>query len=468
LLKISGSITNGEDFKLSLSIIILAAGQGKRMNSDKPKVLNLLAGKPLLTHVCETAIKIEHREIYIVYGCGGEQVRDSLKNSQVTWVKQEEQLGTGHAVQQVLPSIPKTDDILILYGDVPLINETSLTKLVKAAADTGFSLLTAYFDEPYGYGRIVRDSSDNIVAIIEEKDATEEQQSICEVNAGFMVIKSETLNGWINSLNNKNKQNEYYLTDIVAMAVKDNIKVSPVLAESIIEVQGINTRAQLSEAERYYQTVQAYHLMDEGVGIADPSRFDLRGELEIGSDNEIDVNVVMEGRLKLGNNISIAPNCLIKDTIIGDNVKIFANSVIENSIIGNDCRIGPFARIRPDSILDDHVHVGNFVEIKKSSLGKRTKANHLSYIGDAEIGNDTNIGAGVITCNYDGANKHKTTIGDNVFVGSDAQLIAPVRIDDGSTIAAGATITKNVDSNSLAISRAEQKSVPSWERPKKK
>jgi bifunctional UDP-N-acetylglucosamine pyrophosphorylase / glucosamine-1-phosphate N-acetyltransferase len=468
LLKISGSITNGEDFKLSLSIIILAAGQGKRMNSDKPKVLNLLAGKPLLTHVCETAIKIEHREIYIVYGCGGEQVRDSLKNSQVTWVKQEEQLGTGHAVQQVLPSIPKTDDILILYGDVPLINETSLTKLVKAAADTGFSLLTAYFDEPYGYGRIVRDSSDNIVAIIEEKDATEEQQSICEVNAGFMVIKSEALNGWINSLNNKNKQNEYYLTDIVAMAVKDNIKVSPVLAESIIEVQGINTRAQLSEAERYYQTVQAYHLMDEGVGIADPSRFDLRGELEIGSDNEIDVNVVMEGRLKLGNNISIAPNCLIKDTIIGDNVKIFANSVIENSIIGNDCRIGPFARIRPDSILDDHVHVGNFVEIKKSSLGKRTKANHLSYIGDAEIGNDTNIGAGVITCNYDGANKHKTSIGDNVFVGSDAQLIAPVRIDDGSTIAAGATITKNVDSNSLAISRAEQKSVPSWERPKKK
>ncbi len=468
MLKISGSITNGEDFKLSLSIIILAAGQGKRMNSDKPKVLNLLAGKPLLTHVCETAIKIEHREIYIVYGCGGEQVRDSLKNSQVTWVKQEEQLGTGHAVQQVLPSIPKTDDILILYGDVPLINETSLTKLVKAAADTGFSLLTAYFDEPYGYGRIVRDSSDNIVAIIEEKDATEEQQSICEVNAGFMVIKSETLNGWINSLNNKNKQNEYYLTDIVAMAVKDNIKVSPVLAESIIEVQGINTRAQLSEAERYYQTVQAYHLMDEGVGIADPSRFDLRGELEIGSDNEIDVNVVMEGRLKLGNNISIAPNCLIKDTIIGDNVKIFANSVIENSIIGNDCRIGPFARIRPDSILDDHVHVGNFVEIKKSSLGKRTKANHLSYIGDAEIGNDTNIGAGVITCNYDGANKHKTSIGDNVFVGSDAQLIAPVRIDDGSTIAAGATITKNVDSNSLAISRAEQKSVPSWERPKKK
>ena len=468
MLKISGSITNGEDFKLSLSIIILAAGQGKRMNSDKPKVLNLLAGKPLLTHVCETAIQIEHREIYIVYGCGGEQVRDLLKNSQVTWVKQEEQLGTGHAVQQVLPSIPKTDDILILYGDVPLINETSLIKLVKAAADTGFSLLTAYFDEPYGYGRIVRDSSDNIVAIIEEKDATEEEQSICEVNAGFMVIKSETLNGWVNSLNNKNKQNEYYLTDIVAMAVKDNIKVSPVLAESIIEVQGINTRAQLSEAERYYQIVQAYRLMDEGVGIADPSRFDLRGELEIGSENEIDVNVVMEGRLKLGNNISIAPNCLIKDTIIGDNVKIFANSVIENSVIGNDCRIGPFARIRPDSILDDHVHVGNFVEIKKSSLGKRTKANHLSYIGDAEIGNDTNIGAGVITCNYDGANKNKTSIGDNVFVGSDTQFVAPVRIDDGSTIAAGTTITKNVGSNSLAISRVEQKSVPNWERPKKK
>ena len=252
------------------------------------------------------------------------------------------------------------------------------------------------------------------------------------------------------------------------MAVNDNVKVFPVLAESMIEVQGINTRSQLSEAERYYQIVQAHRLMDEGVGIADPSRFDLRGELEIGHDNEIDVNVVMEGKLKLGNNISIAPNCVIKDAVIGNNVKIFANSVIENSVIGNDCHIGPFARIRPDSVLDDQVHVGNFVEIKKSLLGKKTKANHLSYIGDAEIGCDTNIGAGVITCNYDGAKKNKTTIGDNVFVGSDVQLIAPVKIKDGSTIAAGTTITKDVDSNSLAISRTEQKSIPSWERPKKK
>ena len=453
---------------MSLSIVILAAGQGTRMHSDKPKVLNLLAGKPLLTHVYETAIKIEHREIYIVYGCGGEQVKNTLESSQVSWVKQEEQLGTGHAIQQVLPDIPKSDDILILYGDVPLISEVSLTKLVEAAANTGFSLLTAYFDKPYGYGRIVRDGNDNITAIVEEKDATEEQQNICEVNAGFMVIRAEILNRSINSLNKKNKQNEYYLTDIVEIAVNDDVKVSPILAESAVEVQGINTRTQLSEAERYYQIIQAYRLMDQGVGITDPSRFDLRGELEIGHDNEIDVNVVMEGKLKLGNNNSIAPNCVIKDTIIGNNVKIFANSVIENSIIGNDCYIGPFARIRPDSVLDDHVHVGNFVEIKKSSLGKRTKANHLSYIGDTEVGSDTNVGAGVITCNYDGVNKHRTTIGDNVFVGSDVQLIAPVKIEDGSTIAAGSTITKDVDANSLAISRTEQKLVSFWERPKKK
>ena len=438
------------------------------MHSDKPKVLNLLAGKPLLTHVYETAMKIEHREIYIVYGCGGDQVKNTLKTSKVCWVKQEEQLGTGHAVQQVLPNIPKSDDILILNGDVPLISEVSLIKLVKAAADSGFSLLTAYFDEPYGYGRIVRDGDDNVTAIVEEKDATVEQQNICEVNAGFMVISAEILNLRIDSLKNKNKQNEYYLTDMVEIAVKNNIKVSPILAESAIEVQGINTRSQLSEVERYYQIIQAHHLMDKGVGIIDPSRFDLRGDLEIGLDNEIDINVVMEGKLKLGNNNTIAPNCVIKDTIIGNNVKIFANSVIENSIIGNDCRIGPFTRIRPDSVLDDHVHVGNFVEIKKSSLGKKTKANHLSYIGDTEVGSCTNIGAGTITCNYDGANKHKTKIGDNVFVGSDVQLIAPVKIEDDSTIAAGSTITKDVDANSLAISRTEQKSVPSWERPKKK
>ena len=438
------------------------------MHSSRPKVLNLLAGKPLLTHVYEAAMKIEHREIYIVYGFGGEEVQNTLKDSQISWVEQEERLGTGHAVQQVLPNIPKSDDILVLYGDVPLISETSLKKLVEAATDTGFSLLTAFFDEPYGYGRIIRDSNDDIIAIIEEKDATEEQQKICEINAGFLVVRAEILNHWVNSLNNKNKQNEYYLTNIVEMAVNDNVKVFPVLAESMIEVQGINTRSQLSEAERYYQITQAHRLMDEGVGIADPSRFDLRGELEIGCDNEIDVNVVMEGKLKLGNNISIAPNCVIKDAVIGNNVKIFANSIIENSIIGNDCHIGPFARIRPDSVLDDQVHVGNFVEIKKSLLGKKTKANHLSYIGDAEIGCDTNIGAGVITCNYDGAKKNKTTIGDNVFVGSDVQLIAPVKIKDGSTIAAGTTITKDVDSNSLAISRTEQKSIPSWERPKKK
>ncbi len=454
---------------MSLSIIILAAGQGKRMHSDKPKVLNLLAGKPLIRHVYETATKIDYRKIYIVYGHGADQVLPALdEDSKISWVEQKEQLGTGHAVKQVLPDIPNDDHVLVLYGDVPLISEASLMKLVNAATDSDFSLLTAYFDEPYGYGRIIRNDNDNIVSIIEEKDASEKQKEISEVNAGFMVVKAELLNECVNSLNNKNKQEEYYLTDIVAFAVNKKTKVSTVLAESTIEVQGINTRAQLSEAERYYQVLQAHDLMDKGVGISDPSRFDLRGNLQAGSDIEIDVNVVMEGKIKMGDNVYIAPNCIIKNSVIGNNVQVLANSIIENSIIGKDCVIGPFARIRPDSVLGEHVHVGNFVEVKKSSLGNRTKANHLSYIGDAEVGIDTNIGAGVITCNYDGADKHKTVIGNDVFVGSDAQLIAPITIQDGSTIAAGATITKDVASDSLAISRIEQKTIPSWDRPRKK
>ncbi len=453
---------------MGLCIVILAAGQGTRMYSDKPKVLHTLAGKPLLKHVYDTAMALVHRDIYIVYGHGGEDVPDSLQDFQVSWVKQEQQLGTGHAVQQALPDIPDVDNVLILYGDVPLITEESLKILVDAASESGFSLLTTYIENPQGYGRIIRDDSENIIAIVEEKDASDAQKNICEINTGFMVVKADLLKQWVNALGNDNKQNEYYLTDIVEKAVSDKIKITPVLAESGIEVKGINNRAQLAEAERYFQLVQAHHLMHRGVGLCDPSRFDCRGELEIGRDNEIDINVIIEGRVKLGNNVTIGANCYIKDTIIADNVNILPNTMIDNAVIGNGCNIGPFARIRPETTLDEDVHIGNFVELKKTDIGKGSKVNHLTYMGDSHVGTESNIGAGTITCNYDGAYKHQTIIGDNVFVGSDVQLIAPVNVHDGATIAAGTTVTKDVGQNELAISRTTQKTLPGWKRPVKK
>ncbi|MBL1142477.1 MAG: bifunctional UDP-N-acetylglucosamine diphosphorylase/glucosamine-1-phosphate N-acetyltransferase GlmU [Proteobacteria bacterium] len=453
---------------MSLSIIILAAGQGTRMYSDKPKVLHTLAGRPLLKHVYQTASALSHRGIHIVYGYGGEQVPETFPEFQVSWVEQKEQLGTGHAVQCTFSDIPDVDDVLILYGDVPLITQETLTTLVEAANDTGFSLLTAYLDNPKGYGRIIRDENDNVVSIIEEKDANEEQRNIREVNTGFMVVNGKKLKNWVNSLKNENKQNEYYLTDIVELAGNDGVKATPVIVESTIEVQGINTRSQLAESERYFQLVQAHHLMHNGVGIIDPARFDLRGELEIGRDNEIDINVVIEGRVKLGNNVTIGSNCYLKDTIISDNVHVLPNTMIDNAVIGNGCRIGPFARIRPETTLSENVHIGNFVELKKTDIGKESKVNHLSYLGDSHVGTGTNIGAGTITCNYDGANKHQTIIGDDVFVGSDVQLIAPVKVDNGATIAAGTTVTKDVAENELSISRSDQKSIPKWKRPVKK
>lgn len=452
---------------MGLCIVILAAGQGTRMYSDKPKVLHTLAGKSLLEHVYQTAMALSHRDIYVVYGHGGDQVPNALQDFQVNWVEQEEQLGTGHAVQQVLPDIPDVDNVLILYGDVPLITEESLNALVDAASTTGFSLLTTHIEDPHGYGRIIRDENSNIVAIVEEKDATKEQKRIFEINTGFMVVKADLLKRWVNSLGNDNKQNEYYLTDIVAKAVADEVYITPVLAESNIEVKGINNRSQLAEAERYFQLVQAHHLMHRGVGLCDPARFDLRGELEIGRDNEIDINVVIEGRVKLGNNVTIGANCYLKDTIIADNVNVLPNTMIDNAVIGSGCNIGPFARIRPDTTLDEDVHIGNFVELKKTDIGKGSKVNHLTYLGDSHVGTETNIGAGTITCNYDGAFKHQTIIGDNVFVGSDVQLIAPVKVNNGATIAAGTTVTKDVAEDELAISRTEQKAIPKWKRPKK-
>ncbi len=453
---------------MKLSIIILAAGQGTRMYSNIPKILHKLAGRTLLEHVCHTASALEHEDIYIVYGHGGEQVRETLSKLPVKWIEQTEQLGTGHAVAQAISDVPELNDILVLYGDIPLITQETLQGLIDSHKQTTLSLLTAYIDNPRGYGRIIRNGSDHVVCIVEEKDATDEERKIHEINTGMLMASAGSLRGWLDAMGNDNAQGEYYLTGIIKLAVAEGVKINSVIAESSIEIHGINNRSQLAEAERYYQLVQAHHLMNNGVTLMDPHRFDLRGELELGKDNSIDINVVLEGRLKLGNNVTIGPNCTIKDSIIGNNVNILANCVIENAIVGNDCRIGPFSRIRPDTTLDDEVHVGNFVEIKKSMVGKGTKINHLSYIGDSELGSETNIGAGVITCNYDGANKHKTIIGDKVFVGSDVQLVAPVKIENGATIAAGATITRDVDSNALAISRIEQRSIPLWKRPKKK
>ncbi|MBM2830259.1 MAG: glmU [Gammaproteobacteria bacterium] len=453
---------------MNLSIVILAAGQGTRMKSEIPKVLHKLAGKTLLEHVYHAASALKHRDILIVYGYGGEKIKTQLAHLPMTWIKQAKQLGTGHAVKQALPDIPDDDLVLILNGDVPLVTSVTLKQLVVAARDTGFGLLTSTIDDPSGYGRIIRNKKGKLLRIVEEKDANEVERSICEINTGMMVIAAKSLKRWIKKLDNKNTRKEFYLTDIIEIAARDGATINTIKPDSPVEIRGINNRVQLAEMERYYQYIQAHQLMRRGVTIMDPARFDLRGDLEIGEDVLIDINVLFEGRLKIGNDVSIGANCCIKDTIIADNVEILPNCVIDNAIIGSGCRIGPFSRIRPDTHLDENVHIGNFVEIKKSTLGQGTKINHLSYIGDTEVGRDVNIGAGTITCNYDGANKHKTIIEDNVFIGSDTQLVAPVTVGSGATIGAGTTITKNVKAGVLAISRAEQKSIRNWKRPKKK
>ncbi len=451
---------------MSLSIIILAAGQGRRMYSESPKVLHELAGKSLLEHVYHTASMLESRGIHVIHGHSGDKVIEALSHLDVHWVEQAEQLGTGHAVERALPDIPDEDLVMILCGDVPLITDATLTHLVVAAEDSHFSLLTCFIDEPQGYGRIVRNENDEVIRIVEERDASNDEKKIDEVNSGMMVVNGKALKQWIGELENGNAQNEFYLTDIIAFAVRDGVKINTVQPHSITEISGVNDRAQLSELERYYQLIQAHQLMRRGITIMDPSRFDLRGDMEIDSDCYIDINVLLEGRLKIGSRVRIGSNCIIKDTVIDDDVEILPNSMIEGAVIGKACRIGPFARIRPETELNENVHVGNFVEVKKSIVGNASKMNHLSYIGDTEIGTCSNIGAGVITCNYDGANKHKTIIGDNVFVGSDVQLVAPVSIGSGATIAAGTTITKDVAEDELAISRQAQRSIPHWKRPK--
>ena len=450
-----------------LSIAILAAGQGKRMRSRLPKVLHMLAGKSLLEHVFVAASRLRSRRIHVVYGFGGGKVPEAHPKLDVNWVEQERQLGTGHAMMQVIDDIPAADSVMILYGDVPLITYETLCRLEETSRETGITLLTAKLSEPQGYGRIVRDADDAIARIVEEGDATEDERSITEINTGIMVVRAKWLKRWLGELDNANSQGEFYLTDIVQMAVAEKIPVNAVSPDSPMEVYGINTRAQLAEIERYYQFIQAHQLMHQGVTLMDPARFDLRGDLEVGQDVHIDINVVIEGSVSIGNGVAIGPNCYIRDADIGNDVEILPNCVIDNAVIGSRCRIGPFARIRPRTRLSEDVHVGNFVELKNAEVAEGSKINHLSYIGDSEIGRNTNIGAGTITANYDGANKHRTVIGDNVSVGSDTQLIAPVRVGNGATIGAGTTVTRDVEPGALALSRVEQKTIKGWKRPKK-
>jgi bifunctional UDP-N-acetylglucosamine pyrophosphorylase/glucosamine-1-phosphate N-acetyltransferase len=446
--------------------IILAAGKGTRMNSTKPKVLQTLSDKTLLGHVLAQAQQL-CSQVHVVYGFGGEQVQQTINDDSINWVEQAEQLGTGHAVTQAMPHINDDSISLVLYGDVPLIEQSTLEDLINQAQKSGVSLLSVILDNPTGYGRIIR-QDDEIQAIVEQKDANDKQLTICEVNTGIMAVNSGLLKTYLNGLDSNNAQGELYLTDIIAMAVNDGKTISSVITDNEFEVAGVNDKVQLAELERTFQKNQATKFMQQGLGLKDPARFDCRGSLNFGQDCEIDVNVVIEGEVTLGNNTTIAPNCIIKNTTIGNDVSILPNSVIENANIGDGASIGPFARIRPEANIGENAKIGNFVEVKKSTIGKGSKVSHLSYVGDTTMGENVNIGAGVITCNYDGANKHQTVIGDGAFIGSDSQLVAPVSVGKNATIGAGSTITTDAPDEQLSLSRAKQRLFSNWKRPVKK
>ena len=452
-----------------LNIIILAAGLGKRMNSSLPKVLHLLAGKSLLSHVLYTANALLPHKVCVVYGHGNDAVRDAIDNNELIWVKQEPQLGTGHALMQALPHLDKKGLTLVLYGDVPLISFETLQKLISASLKENLALLTVRLDEPAGYGRIVRDTeANNIIAIVEDKDANIDQQKIKEINTGIMVIPNANLHEWLPKLENKNSQKEYYLTDIVAIAAKAGEKIEAVHPSNNWEVLGVNSKIQLAALERTYQRNYAEKLLEQGVTLTDPSRIDIRGELNCGKDVEVDINCIFEGEVILADGVKIGAHCILKNVKIGTGTTILPFSLIEDADIGKNCRVGPFSRIRPGTNLADEIHIGNFVEIKNSSINSGSKISHLSYIGDATVGKKVNVGAGTITCNYDGINKFQTVIEDDVFIGSDTQLIAPVKITSGSTIGAGSTITMDTLPEKLTLSRSKQRSITGWKRPTKK
>lgn len=452
-----------------LSVVVLAAGKGTRMKSRLPKVLQPLAGRPLLAHVLDAAAALGARTT-VVYGHGGEQVLQAFSGRGVGWVEQAEQKGTGHAVQMALPQLPAQGRTLILYGDVPLIRPQTLQRLVDMVQDArSLSLLTLVMADPTGYGRILRDTQGRVQRIVEQKDGNPAELAVREVNTGIFCVPNALLHDWLPKLRNDNKQGEYYLTDIIGLASAAGVAVHTAQPQLACEVEGVNDKLQLAALERQHQRNQAEDLMRAGVTLLDPARFDLRGTLEHGQDVEIDVNVVIEGRVHLGNGVKIGPNVVLRNAVLGDDVVVKASTVIEDSEVGAGSDIGPFARLRPDSVLGEKVHVGNFVELKKARLANGAKVGHLAYLGDAVIGERVNVSAGVITCNYDGANKHVTTIGDDAFIGTDTQLVAPVTIERGAFIAAGSTITKTAPADALTICRArDQKSIPGWKRPVKR
>jgi bifunctional UDP-N-acetylglucosamine pyrophosphorylase/glucosamine-1-phosphate N-acetyltransferase len=452
---------------MSLHIVILAAGQGSRMKSDLPKVLHKVAGKPMLQHVVDTVKHLDADGIHIIVGHGAEKVKQTISGN-INWCYQTEQLGTGHAVAQALPSIPVNSQVLILYGDVPLISKSTLITMLQGVTEENIALLTVQLDNPMGYGRIIRNFEGNIKAIVEEKDATDEIKDIREVNTGILALTSNHLHKFIPMLGNKNTQGEYYLTDLIELANKGGNKIYAFHPEFEQEVQGVNNRLQLCELECWHQSRISEQLMLNGVTLYDPNRIDVRGTLLCGKDVEIDINCIFIGHVEIGDGVIIGPNCVIENSSIGAKSIVFANSIVESSVVAEEVSIGPFARIRPGTRLENKSKVGNFVETKKTIVGEGSKINHLSYVGDAILGKKVNVGAGTITCNYDGVNKFLTEIGDGVFVGSNTSLVAPVKIGKESTIAAGSTITKKIDNEQLAIARSKQKNIDGWQRPTKK
>jgi bifunctional UDP-N-acetylglucosamine pyrophosphorylase/glucosamine-1-phosphate N-acetyltransferase len=453
---------------MPLSVVILAAGQGKRMASDLPKVLQPLAGRPLLAHVVGTARRLDPDAIHIVYGHGGERVREALPAADLRWVLQAEQQGTGHAVAQAMPAIPDGHTVLVLYGDVPLVREATLASLAGRAGPQSLVLLSAKLPDPAGYGRVIRDNAGRVVRIVEERDANHKEKAVAEINTGLLAAPAARLRGWLAALKPDNAQGEYYLTDCIGAAVRDGVAVEAVVAESAGEVLGVNDKVQLAEVEAVHRRERATDLMKRGVTIVDPARVDIRGEVSCGRDVVLEINVILEGKVKLGDRVRVGPGCVLRDCEIGADTEVRAHSILEGAVTGPRCIIGPFARLRPGTRLADEVHVGNFVEVKNSEVGAGSKANHLSYVGDTTIGAKVNVGAGTVTCNYDGVNKHRTEIGDGAFIGSGTMLVAPVSVGADATIGAGSTITKPAPAGKLTVERSRQTTIENWKRPQKK